>query len=117
MSPLRIDYIEFQTSALADTKGFFARAFGWSHTDYGPNYASFSGAGEDGGYDGSAAPEGANQCGPVLVVLKAEDLDAAERAVVAAGGTIVKPAYGFPGGKRFHFREPGGNVLAVWSEK
>jgi predicted enzyme related to lactoylglutathione lyase len=38
------------------------------------------------------------------------------QAVTAAGGEIVKPIFAFPGGRRFHFREPGGNELAVWSE-
>ena len=33
---------------------------------------------------------------------------------LAAGGTITRPQYDFPGGRRFHFREPGGNELAVY---
>jgi uncharacterized protein len=116
MPPLKIDYIEFQTPALADSKAFFAKAFGWSYTDYGPHYASFAGAGIDGGFDGGVESDDAVGPKPALIVLKADDLAAAERAVIAAGGQIVKPAYAFPGGRRFHFREPGGNDLAVWSE-
>jgi hypothetical protein len=116
MAHLKIDYIEFQTPALADTKSFFAGAFGWTHTDYGPHYASFEGAGIDGGFDGSSEADETAGPKPALIVLKADDLAAAERAVIAAGGEIVKPAFGFPGGRRFHFREPGGNELAVWSE-
>ena len=116
MGGLRIDYIEFGTGALAESKAFFARAFGWTFTDYGPGYASFGGAGIDGGFDGGAGPQEPGASPGVLVVLKTEDLAAAEKAVIAAGGAILKPAYGFPGGRRFHFREPGGNELAVWSE-
>ena len=111
---LKIDYIEFQTTDLGRSKDFFASAFGWSHTDYGPTYSSF-GLGEA-GVDGGFEQSGDDGPGPVLVVLKADDLGAAEREVVAAGGEIVKPAFDFPGGRRFHFREPGGNLLAVWSE-
>lgn len=109
---LRIDYIELQSLTLPATKAFLVEAFGWSFTDYGAAYASFAEAGVDGGIEqcDAATP------GPPLVVLKADDLAAAEAQVVQAGGEIVTPAFDFPGGRRFHFREPGGNVLAVWSE-
>jgi uncharacterized protein len=116
MPPLKIDYIEIQSPALPDSKAFFAKAFGWSFTDYGPHYASFTGAGIDGGFDGGFEHDETARPRSVLIVLKADDLAAAERAVLAAGGEIVKPTYAFPGGRRFHFREPGGNELAVWSE-
>jgi predicted enzyme related to lactoylglutathione lyase len=33
--------------------------------------------------------------------------------VVAAGGTIVKPIFAFPGGRRFQFTDPSGHELAV----
>jgi uncharacterized protein len=36
--------------------------------------------------------------------------------VRAAGGTILEPIHGFPGGRRFHFADPAGNELGVWSE-
>ncbi|HAV71216.1 MAG TPA: glyoxalase family protein, partial [Stenotrophomonas sp.] len=38
-------------------------------------------------------------------------------AVLAQGGQIIKPVFAFPGGSRFQFLEPGGNELAVWSER
>lgn len=117
MTNLKIDYIEFQTPALADSKGFFAKAFDWSFTDFGPHYSGFDGAGIDGGFDEAVEQAETAKPKPPLIVLKADDLAAAERAVTAAGGEIVKPAYAFPGGRRFHFREPGGNELAIWSEK
>ncbi len=113
MTQLKIDYVEFASGDLSKSKSFFARAFGWDFQDYGPTYAAMTNAGIDGGIqsdpaDASAAP---------LVILKADDLEAALDAVTAAGGEIVKPIFAFPGGRRFHFREPGGNELAVWSEK
>ena len=101
--PLKIDYIEFQTRELTRSKAFFAAAFGWSHVDYGPGYASFAGAGIDGGYGQAEA----DALEPVLVVLKADDLVAAEQAVVAAGGEIVRPAFDFPGGAAFPFPRAG----------
>ena len=116
MITLKIDYVEFQTRDLSESKRFGANGFGWSFTDYGPHYASFDGAGIDGGFDGGFTEDEAGKTPAVLIVLKADDLDAAERQILAAGGEIIKPAYGFPGGRRFHFREPGGTEMAVWSE-
>jgi uncharacterized protein len=108
----RIDYIEFHAADLARTKAFYAAVFGWKFTDYGPAYASFDDGRLTGGFWTEAAPgRGA------LVILYAADLAAAEAKVRAAGGTIVKPVYTFPGGRRFHFADPSGNELAVWSEK
>lgn len=113
MANLEIDYIEFQSKGLDASKRFLAAAFGWNFTDYGPLYASFHGAGINGGLaESDARPEKSP-----LIVLKANNLDAARDAVVAAGGEIVTPAYDFPGGRRFHFREPGGNEMAVWAER
>jgi competence protein ComEC len=40
---------------------------------------------------------------------------AALDAVCDAGGIIARPIFSFPGGRRFHFIDPGGNELAVWS--
>ena len=55
--------------------------------------------------------------GGPLVVLFSADLDATLAAVKAAGGAVVKEPFAFPGGRRFHFADPSGNELAVWSEK
>ncbi len=32
----------------------------------------------------------------------------------AFGWEVTKEPFAFPGGRRFHFREPGGSELAVW---
>jgi len=111
-SDLKIDYVEFASPDITATKTFFAEAFGWAFADYGPAYQAFADAGIDGGIDGT----GERQAGAPLVILRAGDLEAAEKRVAAAGGTVTKPIFAFPGGRRFHFREPGGNEMAVWSE-
>jgi predicted enzyme related to lactoylglutathione lyase len=108
----RIDYVELPAGDLPATKDFYTSAFGWSFVDYGPTYAGFADAGLDGGL---AAGEAAVTTVP-LVILKADDLDAARARVEAAGGEITAPTYAFPGGRRFQFRDPAGNELAVWGE-
>lgn len=107
----KIDYLELPGGDLTAVKRFYRAAFGWSFTDYGPTYAAFE-EGLDGGFQGDAAA----QAGPPLPVLYARDLEAMAARVAEAGGAIVKPIYSFPGGRRFHFRDPSGNELAVWSE-
>ncbi len=110
----RIDYIEFPATDIAKTKAFYIQAFGWKFTDYGPTYTSFEDGRLAGGFSTELAPAGRRGA---LVVIYARDLAAAEAKVRAAGGIIVKPAFAFPGGRRFHFTDPSGNELAVWSEK
>lgn len=108
----RIDYIEFPSSNRASTSGFFEKAFGWSMLSYGPDYDALQGAGIDGGID--QAPE---KVAATLAVVRTDDLDDAEQRVVAAGGVITRAQFDYPGGRRFHFREPGGNELAVYIER
>jgi len=52
-----------------------------------------------------------------LAILYSDNLEASEQKVRSAGGKIVKPIFSFPGGRRFHFTDPSGNELAVWSDK
>lgn len=106
-----IDYVELPGQSLADTKRFYTAAFGWQFLDYGPTYAAVQGAGLDAGFQGDAVAASPKP----LVILYADDLEAMQSEVEAAGGTIVKPIFAFPGGRRFHFRDPAGNELAVWS--
>lgn len=107
----KIDYLEMPGVDLTSVKAFYGQAFGWTFQDYGPTYAAFD-QGLDGGFD--ADPAGKTMA--PLPVLFANDLDAMLKTVETAGGTIVKTPYPFPGGRRFHFRDPAGNELAVWSE-
>lgn len=105
----KIDYIEFPSTDRAATSAFFQAAFGWGATSYGPIYDGIDNAGIDGGVDQSDARVAAT-----MAIVRTDDLDAAERRVVAAGGVMTRPQFDFPGGRRFHFREPGGNEMAVW---
>lgn len=108
----KIDYVELPGGNLEKVKKFYSEAFGWRFIDYGPTYAAFENEGLDGGFqaDTSAAPA------KPLIVLFAEDLEAMAATVKAAGGVIVVPIFSFPGGRRFHFRDPAGNELAMWAE-
>jgi len=113
----KINYIEFAVSSVARAKQFYASAFAWSFIDYGPDYSSFTSAsaGIDGGVRTAKPDEPSGPSAP-LVVLYSSGLEATEAAVVAAGGSIVVPTFSFPGGRRFHFSDGVGNLLAVWSE-
>lgn len=112
MTHLKIAHVEFASRNIGVTKGFLEKAFAWSFTDYGPEYKAPANAGPDGGVFQSAD----DAIKPPLVILKADDLAEAEKAVKLAGGVITQPPFAFPGGRRFHFREPGGNEMAVWSQ-
>ncbi|MGN6487890.1 MAG: VOC family protein [Devosia sp.] len=106
-----LDYLELPATDGSAMRQFFADAFGWSHTPYGPDYAEVHGGlafGVDSSDRRVAVP---------MPVIRAADLEQAEREVVAAGGTILVPAYDFPGGRRFHFRAPGGVEFAVYVQK
>lgn len=104
------------TSQIGATKTFLIEAFGWNFVDYGPDYAAFSNSGIEGGIY-TAEGFSATETGGALVVLYSDNLEATLNNVVKAGGAIKKEIFSFPGGRRFHFTEPGGNELAVWSDK
>ena len=112
-----ITYVEFTTPDIAGTKAFYEKVFGWKFQEWGPDYISFAKehAGIDGGFRKGASSQSHDDASP-LIVLYSQDLKATEEAVAAAGGSIVVPTFEFPGGRRFHFSDGKGNVLAVWSE-
>ena len=109
----RIDYVELPSvTAHEVTRGFYAKAFGWKFTDYGPDYSATTTGDVDVGLNGQrsealAAP---------LPVIRVDDLEAAFDAVSKSGGIITKQIFSFPGGRRFHFIDPSGSELAVWSD-
>ena len=107
-----IDYIEFTVRDLAAAKRFYAAAFGWAFNDYGPEYAGIRG---NDGEVGGLHQTGEQRRGGPLVILYSDDLEASLAAVQSAGGTVVKAPFSFPGGRRFHFADPSGNELGVWS--
>lgn len=109
----RIDYVEFPATDMATTKAFYETVFGWKFTDYGPDYTSF----EDGRIAGGFSKNDKVMAGGPLIVIYAADLAGMEAKVREAGGRIAKETFSFPGGRRFHFTDPSGNELAVWSDK
>ena len=109
----RLDYVEFPASDIKGTKTFYSTVFGWKFEDYGMEYTSFHDGRISGGFaKGQPVVKG----GPLLVIY-ADDLTNTYSKIVAAGGRITKPTFEFPGGRRFHFTDPNGNLLAVWSDK
>ncbi len=109
-----INYIEFPVIDMSDAKAFYTAAFGWAYQDYGPSYASFTNAGIDGGFDANADRKPSKH--GALVVLFEKDIEACLARVKAAGGKISLPILEFPGGRRFHFVDPSGNELSVWTD-
>jgi predicted enzyme related to lactoylglutathione lyase len=108
----RIDYVELPSATAHElTRAFYAKAFGWSFTDYGPTYAATAGGTTDLGLQGDPA----DGISAPLPVVRVDDLEAAFDAVTKAGGVIAKPIFSFPGGRRFQFIDPSGNELAVWT--
>jgi predicted enzyme related to lactoylglutathione lyase len=107
----RINYIEFSASDLTAIKKFYTDVFGWSFTDYGESYTAFTDGVLEGGFE-----KGNLTARDPLVILYSDDLEKTMDAVEKNGGKIVKEIFPFPGGRRFHFTDPHGNELAVWSE-
>ena len=112
----KINYVEFPTTDLQATKAFFSQVFNWSFEDFGEEYTAFSNEGLDGGFF-KADLTVSTETGSALVVFYSETLEDTQTKIEKAGGTINKPIFDFPGGRRFHFTEPSGNEYAVWSDK
>ena len=106
----KLNYVELRGGDLAAAKRFYTDALGLAWTDYGPTYSAIEGGAVSVGLQGD--PEEALSA--PLPVVRVDDLDAAFDAVTKAGGHIAKPIFAFPGGRRFHFIDPGGNEIAVW---
>lgn len=112
MISLKINYIEFGATDLRAIRDFYEKAFGWSFKDYGSEYLAFNDGNLDGGFTTQSKPGN----GP-LVILYSANLDQTKERVLHAGAKLVQDIYDFPGGRRFHFADPSGNELAIWSDK
>ena len=111
MAGARIDYVELPSATAHElTRSFSSKAFGWTFSDFGPDYSAMTTGDVDVGLNGQ--PE--ESLAAPLPVVRVDDLDAAFDAVTKAGGVIAKPIFSFPGGRRFHFIDPSGSELAVW---
>jgi predicted enzyme related to lactoylglutathione lyase len=112
----KVDYIEFPARNLDSVQSFYETAFGWSFSDFGPEYRAFTDGKIDGGFYKSEH-KSKTENGAVLVVLYARDLEKTKENVISSRGKVVKDTFSFPGGRRFHFTDPNGNELAVWSDQ
>lgn len=116
--PLTIDYIEIPVTDMAAARDFYGAAFGWTFTSYGDEYSGIRTAAEaesEGDEAGGLMLTDTVTRGGPLVLLYSDDLDDTVERVTAAGGSVVNGPYPFPGGRRFHFLDPSGNELGVWS--
>jgi uncharacterized protein len=113
---LKIDYLEFPARDLDAAQAFYERAFGWSFTDYGPEYRAFTDGTINGGFYRADARSSTTN-GAALVVVYSTELEAARERVLNCGGALVRDIFPFPGGRRFHFSDPNGNELAAWSDR
>lgn len=102
--------IEFPSSSMSATSDFLEQVCGWKPTVYGQSYANLTGGGIDVGVQGDAD----EQSPAPLLAIRVNDLDEARQQVEAAGGVVTFGPFDFPGGRRFHFREPGGNEMTMW---
>ncbi len=108
MPDRQIVYLELPAREIAALKAFYAGLFGWHFEDFGPDYATFSGAGLEGGCNAHR-----DRSGAPLAIIETAEIEAMESKVLAVGGRITAPIFAFPGGRRFHFTDPSGNELAV----
>jgi hypothetical protein len=111
----KINYVEFPAKDIEATKSFFNSAFGWSFIDYGAEYSAFSDEGLDGGFYKSELSV-STESGSALIVFYSKELESTKSKIENTGGSIIKPIFSFPGGRRFHFCDPNGNEYAVWSD-
>lgn len=107
-----IDYVEIYVDDVPAAKAFYGGVFGWGFNDYGPTYAGIQAHDGDGEVGGITTGEARG--GSPLVLVVSEDLAASQSAVEGAGGAVVDGPFDYPGGRRFHFRDPSGNVLGVF---
>jgi len=109
MADGRLNYVELPCSDVAAARTFYEAAFGWRLTLFGDDYAATTTGDMDLGLNGT--PD--EQPAAPLAVIEVADLEGAQARVEAAGGTITMPIFAFPGGRRFHVRDPGGSEIAV----
>ena len=107
----QIQYIEFLSQDFDRIKQFYVTAFGWEFTDWGTQYTAFAGQYIEGGF-----ALGEPVAGSVMPIIYSHNPEESLQAVVAAGGTVIKDMFSFPGGRRFEFLDPDGNRLAVWTK-
>ena len=110
-----IDYIELAVDDLQQAKAFYAKALGWTFNDYGPDYAGIQHPGKPGQEFGGLSPHAPSSRGDgVLALVRSENVDETLQSVLDAGGRIEVELHEYPGGRRFTFADPWGNILGAY---
>jgi predicted enzyme related to lactoylglutathione lyase len=105
----RPNFIELPTRDIAASQAFFEKIFGMEMTAFGPTYACTM----TGDVDLGLQADQKEATKAPLAVIEVKNLEATLAAVTAAGATVSKAVFSFPGGRRFHFLDPSGNELAA----
>ncbi len=110
-----VDYFELAVNDLAEAKDFYAKALGWAFNDYGPDYAGIQDPRTPGAEFGGLSPHKPKSRGEgVLVLVRSDDVEDTQASVLVAGGRIAVELHEYPGGRRFTFKDPSGNILGVY---
>ena len=110
-----IDYVEIAVDDLEAAKAFYAKALGWTFNDYGGEYAGIQDGRDPGKEVGGLNPVQKSARGDgVIALVRTADADAALASVRAAAGRITTELHVYPGGRRFMFADPFGNILGVY---
>jgi predicted enzyme related to lactoylglutathione lyase len=112
----QFDFIEFpdkDIDQLKNARRFYSSAFGWNYKDWGDDYSDTTSSGLGSGINADSE----HRPNHPLAIIYTTDLESVREKVVAAGGIITKDTFSFPGGRRFHFKDPADNELAVWSDQ
>lgn len=112
MTQISINYIEFNVKNIERSKRFYAH-LNWTFQDYGPQYCEFNSGSIKGGF---YQVEQINAQGGPLIILYSDNLENTLQVLKDAGAEITLPITGFPGGRRFHFKDLDGYELAVWND-
>ena len=112
----QFDFIEFpdkDIDQLKNARRFYSSAFGLNYKDWGDDYSDTTSSGLGSGINADSE----HRPNHPLAIIYTTDLESVREKVVAAGGIITKDTFSFPGGRRFHFKDPADNELAVWSDQ
>jgi predicted enzyme related to lactoylglutathione lyase len=110
----KICYVEIPATDVARSAEFYSRVFGWTVRQRGDGATAFD---DTTGNVSGAWVRGRPPQSPGLVVyIMVTDAEAAVVKIEEAGGEIVQPIGGDPGEITARFRDPGGNVLAIYQE-
>jgi predicted enzyme related to lactoylglutathione lyase len=114
--PNSVDYLEIPSRDVTKSKVFFTALFGLKFTDYGPDYVAFEDGRLSGGFYTSDKVSSVAE-GAAIIIFYTEHLESRRERAITLGANITRDIFAFPGGRRFHFAEPGGSEFAIWSDK